>query len=70
MDVIEAEDLWDWASMEVNPNQMFIYRIANGEHVLRLRKYDYWCWCREDFLKYRQTMEDQHSKHKQLAEVS
>ena len=66
MDVIEVEDLLSWASMDIKPTQMFIYRVANGEHVLRLRKYDYWCWSKDDFLRHRQAQEQKHAQ-KQLA---
>lgn len=56
MDIIMAEDLLDY--IELTRRDAFIYRLGNGEYVVRLPNPIYFLWSFEDWWAFCQMKED------------
>ena len=68
MDKVTAEKLLDHAITSVGDGEVFLYQIANGEWVCRIRRRDFWLWCFEDLHTYVHELKAQ-GKQQRKAEV-
>ncbi len=48
----QAAQLLDHAITSVGAGGAYLYQIANGEHVVRIKKRDYWLWGFNDLTAY------------------
>lgn len=52
MDKTMAEKLLDYALTTTGEDGAYLYRIANGELVVRIKAKDYWLWSFADLTAY------------------
>ncbi len=62
MDKATAEKLLDHAITTTGEDGAYLYRIANGELVVRIKAKDYWLWSFADLTTYAHEAKKQRKK--------
>jgi hypothetical protein len=68
MDKMTAAQLLDHAVTTAGANGAYLYRIANGEYVVRIRAKDFWLWTWQDLTVYAHDLKKRRNRERKAAD--
>ena len=52
MSIREARELLNIIEGQLGIGKARIHRIGSGEHIVRIKRGDWWCWNPSDYVRY------------------